>query len=150
VKRPGLWGFARATVVFMLVRPMTAPFLRPINMLRQALALVKNVPTIAPQSSSGEEADRQALREEMIPLRRVSRRWALIFMLLSVGIWGWWLGHIVLGRWALVSLASLETLLLCGAIGLQCLVQCYTNWRARGHEGGFGAFLSDGQNVWPR
>lgn len=148
--KPGLWGFARATVVFMVLRPMTAPFLGPLNTLRRARSLLKEMSGIAPQSAPEQERTLDVLREETRPLRRSTRRQALVFMLLSMGAWSWWLGHIVLGRWSLIGLPSLETILLCGAMGLQCLVQSYTNWRARGYEGGFGVFLTSGPNLWPR
>lgn len=148
--KPGLWGLARATIVFMVLRPMTAPLLGPVNRLREARRLLKDISGITHQAAPEQEGTLDATREEALPLRRGSRRQALIFMLLSMGTWIWWVSHIVLGRWSLIGLPSLETILLCGAMGLQCLVQSYTNWRARGYEGGFGVFLTSGQNPWPR
>lgn len=148
--KPGLWGFARATVIFMVLRPLTAPFLGTVRRIHEARRLMKEVSTIARQPSQGQEEVLDDAIEGMLPLRRRSRRQALIFLLLSMGAWSWWVGHVSLGRWSLVGLPSLETVLLCGALGLQSLVQSYTNWRARGNDGGFDVFLASGKDIWPR
>ncbi|MFC0500474.1 hypothetical protein [Asaia krungthepensis] len=147
MKRSGLWGFAKASFVFAVIRPLILPFLRPVMMLRQARAILGDMPLVQSDPANVDPVvdDAETMRQ-----RRISRKWALLFMLLSMGVWGWWLEHILSAAWMIMRLPSLETILISGALGLQSLVQCYTNWRARGHQGSFTAFLADAQNLWPR
>jgi len=115
-------------------------------MLRQARAILKDISLVQSDTARFDLVidDAETMRQ-----RRISRKWALLFMLLSTGVWAWWFDHILSAAWAIMSLPSFETALISGALGLQGLVQSYTNWRARGHQGSFTAFLSDAQNLWP-
>lgn len=149
MKRPGLRGFVRTSFVFVVLRPVVVPFLRPLTMFRQARAILQDMP-IERADTARPDALIKVGDEETIYQRRISRRWAFLFMALSIGVWGWWLVHTLFAAWAFMSLPSLETIMLSVALGLQSLVQCYTNWRSRGHQGSFTAFLSDARHLWPR
>lgn len=147
MKRSGIWGFAKTSFVFAVVRPLVLPFLRPVTMLRQARAILREIPPVQldPIRFDPMVEDAGTIRQ-----RRISRKWARLFMLLSIGVWGWWLDHILSAAWTIISLPSVETALISGALGLQSLVQCYTNWRTRGYQGSFSVFLSDARHLWPR